>query len=51
MEFIPGPDAEELRGVVRGFLEKRSSEAEVRRLNMENAFLKKCAAWFASESK
>ncbi|MDT7670985.1 MAG: hypothetical protein QOC74_3768, partial [Pseudonocardiales bacterium] len=32
MEFIPGPDAEELRGVVRGFLEKRSSEAEVRRL-------------------
>jgi transposase len=26
-------------------------EAEVRRLNMENAFLKKCAAWFASESK
>jgi alkylation response protein AidB-like acyl-CoA dehydrogenase len=32
VEFIPGPDAEELRGVVRGFLEKRSSEAEVRRL-------------------
>jgi alkylation response protein AidB-like acyl-CoA dehydrogenase len=30
--FTPGPDAEELRTVVRGFLEKRSSEAEVRRL-------------------
>ena len=32
MTFTPGPDAEELRTVVRGFLEKRSSEAEVRRL-------------------
>ncbi|WP_245607461.1 acyl-CoA dehydrogenase family protein [Pseudonocardia spinosispora] len=32
MTFIPGDDAEELRAVVRGFLEKRSSEAEVRRL-------------------
>src|SRR5882724_412018 len=32
MTFSPGPDAEELRAVVRGFLEKRSSEAEVRRL-------------------
>jgi len=30
--FTPGPEAEELRAVVRGFLEKRSSEAEVRRL-------------------
>ncbi|GAA5170544.1 acyl-CoA dehydrogenase family protein [Pseudonocardia eucalypti] len=32
MTFIPGPEAEELRGVLRGFLEKRSAEAEVRRL-------------------
>ena len=32
MTFTPGPDAEELRTVVRGFLEKRSSETEVRRL-------------------
>jgi alkylation response protein AidB-like acyl-CoA dehydrogenase len=31
--FTPGPDAEELRAVVRGFLERRSSEAEVRRLS------------------
>jgi alkylation response protein AidB-like acyl-CoA dehydrogenase len=30
--FIPGPEAEELRAVVRGFLEKRSGETEVRRL-------------------
>jgi alkylation response protein AidB-like acyl-CoA dehydrogenase len=30
--FIPGADAEELRTVVRRFLEKRSAEAEVRRL-------------------
>jgi alkylation response protein AidB-like acyl-CoA dehydrogenase len=31
--FTPGPDAEELRTVVRAFLEKRSGEAEVRRLS------------------
>ena len=31
MTFTPGPEAEELRAVVRGFLEKRSGEAEVRR--------------------
>jgi alkylation response protein AidB-like acyl-CoA dehydrogenase len=30
--FTPGPDAEELRTVVRGFLEKRSGETDVRRL-------------------
>jgi alkylation response protein AidB-like acyl-CoA dehydrogenase len=30
--FIPGADAEELRTVVRGFLEKRSGESDVRRL-------------------
>src|SRR5882672_9885355 len=32
MTFSPGPDAEELRAVVRGFLEKRSTEADVRKL-------------------
>ncbi|WP_433359854.1 acyl-CoA dehydrogenase [Streptosporangium sp. CA-115845] len=32
MSFIPGEDAESLRTVVRGFLEKRSAEDEVRRL-------------------
>lgn len=32
MTFTPSPDAEELRTVVRGFLEKRSGEADVRRL-------------------
>jgi alkylation response protein AidB-like acyl-CoA dehydrogenase len=32
MTFSPGPDAEELRAVVRGFLEKRSTEADVRTL-------------------
>ncbi|WP_028925191.1 acyl-CoA dehydrogenase family protein [Pseudonocardia acaciae] len=31
MTFTPGPEAEELRTVVRGFLEKRSGEADVRR--------------------
>jgi alkylation response protein AidB-like acyl-CoA dehydrogenase len=30
--FTPGPEAAELRAVVRGFLEKRSGEPEVRRL-------------------
>jgi 3-oxochol-4-en-24-oyl-CoA dehydrogenase len=30
--FTPGADAEELRAVVRGFLERRSAESEVRRL-------------------
>ncbi|HEY9414243.1 MAG TPA: acyl-CoA dehydrogenase family protein [Pseudonocardia sp.] len=29
--FTPGPEAEELRAVVRGFLEKRCGEADVRR--------------------
>ena len=32
MTFIPGADAEELRAVVRRFLGRRSTEAEVRRL-------------------
>jgi alkylation response protein AidB-like acyl-CoA dehydrogenase len=32
VSFIPGPDAEELRAVVRGFLQKRSTEDDVRRL-------------------
>ena len=31
MSFTPGPEAEELRAVVRGFLEKRCGEADVRR--------------------
>ena len=31
MSFTPGPEAEELRTVVRGFLEKNCDEAEVRR--------------------
>ena len=33
MDFIPGEDAEELRTVVRDFLEKRSTQDEVRRLS------------------
>ncbi|KXF55767.1 hypothetical protein AXA44_36655 [Rhodococcus sp. SC4] len=32
MSYAPGEDAEALRGVVRDFLDKRSSESEVRRL-------------------
>ncbi|HSY14883.1 MAG TPA: acyl-CoA dehydrogenase family protein [Jatrophihabitantaceae bacterium] len=32
VNFNPGPEAEELRAVVRGFLQKRSAEDEVRRL-------------------
>lgn len=32
MTFSPGPEAEELRGVVRDFLQRRSSESDVRRL-------------------
>ncbi|MFA5708823.1 acyl-CoA dehydrogenase [Mycolicibacterium sp.] len=32
MSFLPDEDADELRTVIRGFLEKRSPEAEVRRL-------------------
>ena len=31
-DFNPGPEAEELRTVVRGFLQKRCTEADVRRL-------------------
>ena len=31
MSFTPGPEAEELRAVVRGFLEKRCGESDVRR--------------------
>ncbi len=31
MSFTPGPEAEELRAVVRGFLEKRCGEVEIRR--------------------
>jgi alkylation response protein AidB-like acyl-CoA dehydrogenase len=31
VSFTPGPEAEELRAVVRGFLEKQSAEPEVRR--------------------
>lgn len=39
----PPPTAQELRRI-------RDLEAEVRRLNLENAFLKKASAYFASQS-
>ena len=39
MTFVPGAEAEELRTVVRGFLEKRSSESEVRKqLDTESGY-------------
>lgn len=40
----PAPTAQELKRI-------RDLEAEVRRLNMENAFLKKASAYFASQSQ
>jgi transposase-like protein len=39
----PAPTAQELKRI-------RDLEAEVRRLNLENAFLKKASAYFASQS-
>jgi transposase-like protein len=40
----PPPAAQELKRI-------RDLEAEVRRLNLENAFLKKASAYFASQSQ
>lgn len=40
----PPPTAQELKRI-------RDLEAEVRRLNLENAFLKKASAYFASQSQ